>query len=105
MNGSKLCGILVRAYAVRMKTLEEMIRELPPDAQRQVLDYVRQLSESMQSTPKRKLNQSWAGALRLLRPHRLRWILQQPRHSRSGHKRLFGHLLPTILQVRLCVFI
>ena len=77
MNGSKLCGILPCVYAVAMKTLEEMIRELPPDAQRQVLDYVRQLSESMQSTPKRKLNQSWAGALKRYRSQYTSLQLQQ----------------------------
>jgi hypothetical protein len=50
-----------------MKTLEEMIRDLPPDAQRQVAELVRQLAESPKPAPKRKLDQRWAGALRKYR--------------------------------------
>ena len=46
-----------------MKSLEEMIRDLPPDAQRQVADFVRQLAESAKPAPKRKLDQRCAGAL------------------------------------------
>jgi len=60
-----------------MKTLEEMIRELSPEAQRQVADYVRRLSESTQSTPKRKLDQRWAGALRRYRGQYTSLQLQQ----------------------------
>ena len=50
-----------------MKTLEEMIRDLSPDAQRQVAEFVRQLAESAKSAPKRKLDQRWAGALKKYR--------------------------------------
>jgi hypothetical protein len=39
---------------VSMKSLEEMIRELSPEAQRQVVDYARRLSESTQSSPNPK---------------------------------------------------
>jgi hypothetical protein len=50
-----------------MKTLEEMIRDLPPEAQRQVAEFVRQLAECPKPAPKRKLDQRWAGALRKYR--------------------------------------
>ena len=50
-----------------MKTLEEMIRDLSPDAQRQVAKFVRHLAESAKSAPKRKLDQRWAGALKKYR--------------------------------------
>jgi hypothetical protein len=50
-----------------MKTLEEMIRDLPPDAQRQVEALVKQLSASAKVAPKRKLDQRWAGALKRYR--------------------------------------
>jgi len=60
-----------------MKTLEDMIRELPPEAQRQVADYVRRLSESIKSMPKRKLDQHWAGALRRYRSQYTSLQLQQ----------------------------
>ena len=54
------------AYPVAMKTLEEMIRDLPPDAQRKVEDFVKELAKS--TTPaKRKLDQRWAGALKRYR--------------------------------------
>jgi hypothetical protein len=60
-----------------MKTLEEMIRELSPEAQRQVEDYIRRLSEAKPSAPKRKLDQRWAGALRRYRGQYTSLELQQ----------------------------
>jgi hypothetical protein len=50
-----------------VKTLEEMIRDLSPDAQRQVADLVRRLAESSKAGPKRNLDQRWAGALKRYR--------------------------------------
>ena len=50
-----------------MKTLEEMIRDLSPDAQRQVTDLVRRLAVSSKAGPKRHLDQRWAGALKRYR--------------------------------------
>ena len=61
-------AIAVRAaYPVAMKTLEEMIRDLPPDAQRKVEDFVKELAKSTKPAPKRKLDQRWAGALKRYR--------------------------------------
>ena len=46
-----------------MKTLEELIRELPPDLEREVRDYVEFLLAKRK--PKSgKLRQDWAGALK-----------------------------------------
>jgi len=50
-----------------MKSLEEMIRDLPPDAQRKVEDFVKELVKSTTPAPKRKLGQRWAGALKRYR--------------------------------------
>ena len=50
-----------------MKSLEEMIRDLSPDAQRQVADFVKQLAEAAKPAPGRKLDQQWAGALKRYR--------------------------------------
>ena len=55
------------AYPVAMKTLEEMIRDLPPDAQRKVEDFVKELAKSTKPKPTRKLDQRWAGALKRYR--------------------------------------
>jgi len=57
----------VSAYSVAMKSLEEMIRELSPDAQRQVADLVRRLAERKEPTRERRLKQRWAGALKKYR--------------------------------------
>jgi hypothetical protein len=56
-----------RPYSVAMKSLEEMIRDLPPDAQRKVEDFVKELAKSTTGAPKRKLDQRWAGALKRYR--------------------------------------
>jgi Protein of unknown function (DUF2281) len=58
---------VARPYSVAMKSLEEMIRDLPPDAQRKVEDFVKELAKSTPPTPKRKLDQRWAGALKRYR--------------------------------------
>ncbi|GAW90986.1 DUF2281 domain-containing protein [Calderihabitans maritimus] len=47
-----------------MKTLEEMIKELPPELQQEVKDFVQFLLERRAQKPGRKLRQDWAGALR-----------------------------------------
>ena len=61
-------AIAARApYPAAMKTLEEMIRDLPPDAQRKVEDFVKELAKSTKPAPKRKLDQRWAGALKRYR--------------------------------------
>ena len=67
-SATRRIAIDVRAaYPVAMKTLEEMIRDLPPDAQRKVEDFVKELAKSTMPTPKRKLDQRWAGALKRYR--------------------------------------
>ena len=45
------------------RSLEEMIRELPPDSQEKVRQFVETLLETTNDRPKRKLKQNWAGAL------------------------------------------
>jgi hypothetical protein len=60
-----------------MKTLEEMIRDLPPEAQRQVIDFIRQLAGATEVLPKPKLNQRWAGALKQYRDRYTSLDLQQ----------------------------
>ena len=61
-------AIAVRAaYSVAMKSLEEMIRDLPPDAQQKVEAFVKELAKSTAPAPKRKLDQRWAGALKRYR--------------------------------------
>lgn len=60
-----------------MKRLEEMIRELSPDAQRQVEEFVKRLTKSTASTGKRKMEQRWAGALKEYRDQYTSLQLQQ----------------------------
>jgi len=53
-----------------MKTIEEMvkmIKELPPELQREVGDFVQFLLERRARKSGRKLRQDWAGALREFR--------------------------------------
>ena len=70
-----VCGLML----ILMKRLEEMIRELSPDAQRQVEDFIKRLTESESTSPmpKRKLDQRWAGALRQYRDRYTSLQLQQ----------------------------
>ena len=60
-----------------VRTLEEMIRDLSPDAQRQVADLVRRLAKPTDSRPGRKLDQRWAGALKRYRDQYTSLQLQQ----------------------------
>jgi hypothetical protein len=46
-----------------MKTLEELIKELPPDLKREVQDFAQFLLETKARRPRRKLRLSWAGGL------------------------------------------
>ena len=50
-----------------MKTLEELIRELPPELQREVADFVEFLLEKYRKKAKGQLQLDWRGALRDLR--------------------------------------
>jgi len=47
-----------------MKSLEELIRELPPDLRKEVEDFARFLLERRKATHGKPIRQSWAGALR-----------------------------------------
>jgi len=49
---------------VKTKTIEEMIRELPPELQKDVFDFVEFLLEKRAKKKGRRLRQDWAGALR-----------------------------------------
>ncbi|MBI1746117.1 MAG: DUF2281 domain-containing protein [Acidobacteria bacterium] len=46
-----------------MKTIEEVIKGLPPELQQEVLDFATFLSEKRGRKTGRKLRQDWAGAL------------------------------------------
>jgi len=46
-----------------VKTLEELIKELPPDLQREVRDFAQFLLEKKVRPAQRKVGLSWAGAL------------------------------------------
>jgi len=50
-----------------MKTIVEVIKELPPDLQKEVEDFVRYLMAKRENTHKGKPKFRWAGALRDLR--------------------------------------
>jgi Protein of unknown function (DUF2281) len=50
-----------------MDELEEAIRSLSPDDQRQVMDFIKRLTGTSKSLRNRKLKQTWAGALRRYR--------------------------------------
>ncbi len=47
-----------------MKSIEEMIRGLPPDLHREVADFVEFLVEKRLRKAGKKLSQDWAGALK-----------------------------------------
>jgi len=47
-----------------MKTLEEMIKKLPPELQQEVEDFIRFLMEKRVKKYGRPLRQDWAGALK-----------------------------------------
>jgi len=46
-----------------MKSVDEVIRDLPPDLQRQVLEFAEFLKRKRASGEQMKLRLSWAGAL------------------------------------------
>ncbi|MGO9275458.1 MAG: DUF2281 domain-containing protein [Terriglobia bacterium] len=46
-----------------MKTLEELIKELPPDLKREVQDFAQFLLDKKGRPARRKVGLSWAGAL------------------------------------------
>ena len=50
-----------------MKTLEELIRELPPELRQEVADFVEFLLEKYRKKGKGQLQLDWRGALRDLR--------------------------------------
>lgn len=47
-----------------MKTIEEIMRELPPDLRQEVEDFAVSLLEKRKRRRARKLRQDWAGGLR-----------------------------------------
>jgi len=47
-----------------MKSIEEKIRELPPELQREVADFVQFLIDRRLRKAGKKLSQDWAGALK-----------------------------------------
>lgn len=47
-----------------MREIEEMVKELPPELQQEVLDFVQFLLEKRGRKTGRTLRQDWAGALR-----------------------------------------
>ncbi len=46
------------------KSLEEIVRELPPELQAKVREFVDALPQTSHGRPHKKLKQRWAGALR-----------------------------------------
>ena len=49
------------------KSLEELVKEVPPDLQEEVQDFIEFVLEKRARTRGRKLRQDWGGALRDLR--------------------------------------
>lgn len=47
-----------------MKTLEELVRELPPHLQEEVRDFARFLAETKVRPKRKHLRMDWAGGLR-----------------------------------------
>lgn len=50
-----------------MQSLEEKVKQLPPELQKQVEEYVQLLLEKHEQRPKGKLKLDWRGDLRELR--------------------------------------
>ena len=50
-----------------MKTLEQMIKNLPPDLRKEVEDFVEFLLKKRKKQKRGKLKQDWAGGLKDLR--------------------------------------
>jgi hypothetical protein len=47
-----------------MGKIEEMVRNLPPDLQKEVEDFIQFLLNKQKRKPAKKLRQDWAGALK-----------------------------------------
>lgn len=47
-----------------MRTLEEIIKKLPPEYEQEVEDFIRSIIEKRSRKQGKKLRQDWAGALR-----------------------------------------
>jgi len=60
-----------------MGSIDELIKELPPDLQKEVEDFARFLLERQAPKRSRKLRQDWAGALRAYRDQFTSLELQQ----------------------------
>ena len=60
-----------------METMEELIKQLPPDLQKEVEDFARFLLERRAQKRSQKLRQDWAGALREYREQFTSLELQQ----------------------------
>lgn len=50
-----------------METVEELIKELPPNLQHEVYDFAKFLLESKVRPKQKKMRMTWAGALREFR--------------------------------------
>jgi hypothetical protein len=50
-----------------MKTLDELMSELPPELRQEVHDFARSLLETKVRAPRKKLRLNWAGGLREFR--------------------------------------
>lgn len=50
-----------------MKTLEDLVRELPPDMQEEVREFAQYLLEKRTKGKKKFLAQTWAGGLKAFR--------------------------------------
>jgi Protein of unknown function (DUF2281) len=55
--------MLVEVMSRQFKPLDELVRELPPDSQAEVRDFIESLLEKRTGKPARNLSQGWAGAL------------------------------------------
>ena len=51
----------------KSKSIDEQVKELPPELQQEVQDFVQFLIEKKTRKPKRRLKLNWRGALRELR--------------------------------------
>ena len=49
--------------STQRKPLDELVKELPPDTQAEVRDFIESLLEKRKRKAVRKLRQNWAGAL------------------------------------------
>lgn len=61
----------------QLKPLEELVKELSPDSQSEVRDFIKSLLEKRRKKSATKLRQSWAGALGAYREQYTSLELQQ----------------------------